>query len=445
MNFKLFLSNCTVAETPPIAVTDNERITFTVTVNQGCILNTNYDVGVSNARYTGSTQRINSTTATLNFIIDSDNPSDNTLTAIIALNAQSSTQYDEFMIIFTGTFTNCTTNIASGDIIYTTQSFEITANKNCNFLNSVYYIGALDAPIASYDKIQLNINSSSDKLFITANDITADETVLWAYAEYIATQSISIFDGFINLFNPSKEDLTNLSRTMVINLSTGQPYTYMQFILDLFSIPFSLQDLQGTVDSVVLGNFDTSINCTRLNNEILVVPLGDITVTGIYNNIYDYLDTEVFYNAPFFGAISIDTNYAIGHTISGNFEINLLNGDCVINLISTYTNEIFYSSMINIGKHIPLLDRANNTLINNLTMSPSQYLYNHAFITVTRNIPYAAITEFGHGVTEYKALSECAGYIEINDINLASQATDSEKAEIINLLKSGIFINNDTA
>lgn len=359
-------------------------------------------------------------------------------------------------IHLTGTFTNCNVNYNDNADILPTQPLVISAIPSYNFKGSAYYISDRENPSELQDGSY--VPTMVDNLIFGANNTTLTYNPytevlgynLYLFDTYTATKIISNIDGFVNLFAPTTQNLIAIGRLRYFQVQygsgvyTGEIFDYGQFILDLYSVPFSIENLLGDSDEVILGNLKTNVQATRLNDYNLTVTGGNIAVTAPYNNVYDYLDTETLIYLPYFGSITLDPQLVIGYIINITYKLDLYSGSLTVDLKSNAVNDLIYSNSTNIALRFPITQRSQDSTVNSLTNASQSWQIETAYITVLRNIPYDTTTEFGHGVKQYTELKNATGYNVINEINLVSNATENEKNEIVSLLQDGIFINDTT-
>lgn len=196
----------------------------------------------------------------------------------------------------------------------------------------------------------------------------------------------------------------------------------------------------GDKSTIILGNYDSNVESTLLNNYSCEIDLGTITVEEKYNNVYDYLNTTCTLRLPFFNPIIIDTDNVIGKTITIKLVIDFYSGNVTVNIYSTFTNSIIESQTTNIVTQIPFIQKQNNSIVNQLS-NVYKNLIDTAQIEVFRNVPYYTNSIFGKNTIDYDLISNVTGYCEISDIDLTTTATNEEKEQIKTLLKQGVFIN----
>lgn len=215
-----------------------------------------------------------------------------------------------------------------------------------------------------------------------------------------------------------------------------------QFIINVLEIPFSIPiEYENDLIPINLGNYTLNTKAIELNNDEIIIPIGSIEVPNKFNNSYDYINTNVKLYLPYSQTIELEIEYVIGYTITINYIINVYTGDITINIVSSRFNTIIHSENTRIGKDIPFITTYNNEPMN---VKSSSYGLNNgvlnAYIEVIRNVPYEQNNIFKTDVLTYESLTNVKGFVSVNNIILNSKATQSERDNIITLLRNGVFI-----
>lgn len=212
-----------------------------------------------------------------------------------------------------------------------------------------------------------------------------------------------------------------------------------QYIINVLEIPFNIpSEMLDVEQSIILGHKILNTKAIEIINDELIINIGDIEVPHIYNNTYDYINTDINLYLPYATPISLDSDFIIGETISVNYIINLYSGDTTINVSST-KNEIVLSHNTKLGREIPFLNGQNNDIMfNNKNVYSLNNGIKQAFIEVSRNIPINNI--YSNMISEYVQLKKLKGFINVEEIELKINGTLEEKQIIETLLKNGVYI-----
>lgn len=229
---------------------------------------------------------------------------------------------------------------------------------------------------------------------------------------------------------------------------TNTTVDYSQYILNLITLPFSLNDnLIYEKDTFVkLGNTKTSYVADRLTIDTLKYNIGEIYTPAPNGNLLDLANKTTVLHLPFITPLVIDKQYVIGYTIQIEFVINLTNSDCDINVRSDALNEgngygLITSTSVNLNTIVPW-GRVDNIPTNDpssLSIVTDNSVY-QAYIEVITNEPINIDGTWTIPVTDEAIINTASGYIEVSNIDLVSKATRNEKDDIIKRLSDGIII-----
>lgn len=251
--------------------------------------------------------------------------------------------------------------------------------------------------------------------------------------------------GFTNIYLVDDIILNQLSKKRFYKVDTSgggsADIDFGQFITRLYVLPFDIeQDIISEEPShILLGTNDTGIQAHHILNNMITLNLGTISIPEKYYNVYDYVNTRCYLNVPYSDKIELDTSYIINNDISLEYIIDLFTGDGTLNVISTFNNNLIHTEVVKLGYDIPFIQKQSGSVISEYT-TPIQNKITNSFIEVVRNIPYNVDTKFGKPSIDYGTLIDYTGYIEVDNIELNTVATNNEKNQIINLLQNGVII-----
>lgn len=175
---------------------------------------------------------------------------------------------------------------------------------------------------------------------------------------------------------------------------------------------------------------------TIINSDIITVNLGNINIPRTYNNALDFINVKPELILPFCnGSINIDPEYILGSTVNIQMKINIINGATTINLKSDKVDGIFTVSNTTIGSDYPFYNRSN---VLQKAFEPNQAINNilTAYVIVESPIYTTSLIKS----KKEGLLTDIKGDVIVDDIKLNVLATSEEKAELIALLKNGVFI-----
>ena len=247
--------------------------------------------------------------------------------------------------------------------------------------------------------------------------------------------------GFTRIFKVNQDILEAIGGKRV-NQDITSTVNYNDFIYNLYILPTKISNelISTSEDNIKLGGYDTEVKSKYILTNKLIFDLGTITTPLIYNNVYDFKDTTTMLHVPYTQPFSIDNEYVIGETIKITLTIDLYNGFSTVNIFSSkIDNEMIEQKEVDIIHKIPFVQYSNDRTTSDI----GNYVFNNVtkpFIEVIRNIPYNVDTQFGKPSIDYGKLIDYVGYIEVDNIELNTLATNNEKNDINRLLQNGIVI-----
>ena len=239
-------------------------------------------------------------------------------------------------------------------------------------------------------------------------------------------------------------------------------------------LPFSLS---GTGKVIKIGNINTQVTALEIDKQIIRKNGGSLKLNRYFNNFLDYAPyTKISLYLPFIGFSQIENEYMYdGVSIEYLFDIitgemlvllkskgktfRTINGSFGIDIPFSSTNkaQIEGSFLSKIAKDVidvnpmGLLDTytdvATSRFKTSNSSSPSSVCAYSAplqcFVTVDRpilNKPSSYNHDVGQKCVGSYYLRNLKGYTEVENIELNCPCTDSEKNEILSLLRSGVYL-----
>ena len=239
-------------------------------------------------------------------------------------------------------------------------------------------------------------------------------------------------------------------------------------------LPFSLS---GTGKVIKIGNINTQVTALEIDSQVIRKSGGSLKLNRYFNNFLDYAPyTKISLYLPFIGFSQIENEYMYdGVEIEYLFDIitgemlvllkskgktfRTINGSFGIDIPFSSTNksQIEGSFLSKIAKDvidvnpIGLLDTysdiATSRFKTSNSSSPSSVCAYSAplqsFVTVDRpilNEPSSYKHDVGQKCVGSYYLRNLKGYTEVENIELNCPCTDSEKKEILSLLRNGVYL-----
>ena len=354
-------------------------------------------------------------------------------TAILAGNATgnivvegvATTEYGTILI--TGSFVHCSCNYSDGETISPSKPrLEIVADDGFIFLNVFKY---KQAGVTKY------LNKSDDNKMLYKDLDTRGLNLNDVYTAVTAPKTMT---SFVHLYKTNDNELSALAKARFKDVS-GNTVDYGQYISALYRIPVDLSNITGDTSNIMLGQYDSMVASTLLNQYLLDIDGGTINIPEKFNNAYDYLNTECILHLPFLDEINLPPHYVVNQTINIKYKLDLYSGTLTASIYSSYLNSIVANISGIIVTNIPFIQKQTDNVVNSLT-SVFTNLIPTAFMEVTRNIPYDSINVFGKECVDFDMIGNKTGYLKCDNVSLVSKATKNEKDEIMSLLKDGIIL-----
>lgn len=293
--------------------------------------------------------------------------------------------------------------------------------------------------------------------------------------------------GLLTLYNPTLTQVRNLSdwlwsNDLLANLEKmyAQP---LDLIVTFNVVPCEPQNL-GVVQNIKIGGVNTHVSAQKINNQYMQINCGQIKVNEFYGSAVDFgKNTKVSIYLPFVNTVSLKTDEVMDGVINVVYNIDLFTGSCVafVRIIREGLDAVLYSFEGNLAISLPLVSRdfsnmyasiartvlgavtggasvggAINGVSNVMSMKPDIQRTSGStatggllgakkpYLIIERpqqSIPadYKTFNGYPSNITAY--LSTIKGYTEVETIisnNLT--CTDEEQTEIIDLLKTGVYL-----
>lgn len=246
-------------------------------------------------------------------------------------------------------------------------------------------------------------------------------------------------NNFIRSYIADDELLNNLSNLIYSSEDDIRMNNLMFTIHKIYKIPFKIDEelIRDEKRKIYLGVYETPVEGHLLDVSTLIYDFGSVEVPLIYNNVFDYKDTETIIHLPFIEPVYVDTFKVIGSKVKCVLYLDVYTGEGTYIVTSDKIEDnIIFKRDITVGYEIPILSKSTNVVINNL----NRFSYNLDYefkIEVNRNIPLDDNKNYN---LVYDVISNYEGYVKVKDLEIKSKATREEKEEIKYLLEQGIYI-----
>jgi hypothetical protein len=343
----------------------------------------------------------------------------------------------------TGTLNNCYCSYENEEVIISTKPCEIIANIGYVFPSKLmykYYAYINNEYVTKYASI------SSDGYRLTFDFIFNNEEVTIVLDNtYTAEKEQDKISDFVDVYCVNNTIIKQIAENRYLKLtsSTGDvSYTDLgQFIVGLYVLPLGIPETLITSTKIVkMGYVETDVTAPIINGYKWTYDLGTINIPTVYNNSYDYINTDVFLNVPYFGRLEIPS-YLVGYNLSINIIFDCYSGNGTLLIKNDFTNSYIETKTQKIVIDVPYIQTGLNTVFNKLSNTNIDPLINRCFVEVIRNTPYTHECTFGHDVDDVVLIGSVQGYAEFKECLISSSvATSDELTSIIQLLNNGVVI-----
>lgn len=283
---------------------------------------------------------------------------------------------------------------------------------------------------------------------LNPNDKTI-ASIRWNYYPYItisgnlsiqanATLSASLKYGFVSIYNPTYDEVDELSKKRFYSVTQEQMLDLSQYIISFRKLYVDIPQIAREL--VYFGKYNTNVSSNIITTNFIETDCGTINIDEYNKNSLDYNGVEIDLYLPFIGNISLNANQVYGKPLHLVYRTNPLNGDCVAVILSDNV-QIAYSQG-NVSFDVPINFKYGN-LNNYGTNDNSLYMAGlQPYIEVRTNRQYQNMDNELLNNNLWVKVADCSGGVTFGDIDLhpVSNLTKDECDEIISILKGGIIV-----
>ena len=297
--------------------------------------------------------------------------------------------------------------------------------------------------------------------------------------------------GLVALYNPTVAQIKQFSQFLWGN-------DFVSAFKKLFSDPMQAviglhwiyaTPNKSTVSTIKVGYIDSGVESITVPNIYTTIDCGSIHVNHVFNNALDYKSLHCSIYLPFIGIKELSIGDVMDSDVHVKYNIDHLTGTCLatIQITREGLDAGIYQFTGNCAVQLPISGGSYTSIITNLvglaatigtTVATGGALapiavgsaanlltnsktstertgsigsnagamgYKKPFLLIQGNRSYNATGYANyHGDASNSAvtLKQCSGFQRVKDINLSvADATDAEKTEIIEILKSGFFVS----
>ena len=283
---------------------------------------------------------------------------------------------------------------------------------------------------------------------LNPNDKTT-ATIKWNLYPYItisgnlsiqanATISASLKYGFVSIYNPTYDEVDELSKLRFYSMSGTEILDLSQYIISFRKLYVDIPQIAREL--VYFGKYNTNVSSNIVTTNFIETDCGTVTIDEYNKNSLDYNGVEIDLYLPFIGNISLNPNQVYGKPLRLVYRTNPLNGDCVAFILSDNV-QIAYSQG-NVSFDIPINFKYGN-LNNYGTNDNALYMAElQPYIEVRTNRQYQNMNSRLLHNNLWVQISDCSGYVLFSDVELhpVNRINKDEWDEIVSLLQGGIIV-----
>ena len=283
---------------------------------------------------------------------------------------------------------------------------------------------------------------------LNPNDKTT-ATIKWNLYPYItisgnlsiqanATISASLKYGFVSIYNPTYDEVDELSKLRFYSMTGTEILDLSQYIISFRKLYVDIPQIAREL--VYFGKYNTNVSSNIVTTNFIETDCGTITIDEYNKNSLDYNGVEIDLYLPFIGNISLNPNQVYGKPLRLVYRTNPLNGDCVAVILSG--NVQIACSQGNVSFDIPINFKYGN-LNNYGTNDNALYMAElQPYIEVRTNRQYQDMNNRLLNNNLWVQISDCSGYVLFGEVELrpASKINKDEYDEIVSLLQGGIIV-----
>lgn len=244
--------------------------------------------------------------------------------------------------------------------------------------------------------------------------------------------------GSINVYRVNDSSLNQFSKAR-FQSSTGE--VSLAYDTDLGDYVNKLHKVfcdvgEVTETTIKCGNYDTLIKADSINNPVVTIDFGNVTLPVNNSDSSDFNATvKVF--VPFKGFVAVDSDF-IGKTLNLKYDVDLVTGDGCYKI--SVGDIIISQDVVKVSSDV-IYKTSKNMILATIGSSDfsTDYLKGLKPFVVMKY--YDPLEDRYNNDNSVKVLSDVTGFTKLKDITLPNiECLNSEYNEIVSLLSKGVIL-----
>ena len=248
--------------------------------------------------------------------------------------------------------------------------------------------------------------------------------------------------AFVNIYNPTQEQLVDAANSLFMHFDTGQVINTSQYIVSLHKV-FVPVSTDEAFQPIQFGNYNTQVNSKVVNQRTSRVSCGKVTVPEVHHNALDYSPyTTVRIWLPFLGFFDLSIDELSNKEIELTYTIDLVNGKALAEISND--DGVIYRFVGTAYEQEPY----HMESLNNISTVYVNGAYNMAdytpYLLIERPINLAPSNSDLEGLPTYRevTIGDMKGFLRCRKVFVKDMvATEAEKNEIEALLCDGVLVD----
>lgn len=337
----------------------------------------------------------------------------------------------------TNSLSNCSVTPPFNSMVEN-ETYILTLNAD----NGYKFVSTPILEINNRDKLVLDFTKVTDyqyTLSFTAESsyFNTDENAVLSGVAVEETPIIRKY-GTIQVYKPTPANMSDLSTKRFQANGTVDGVTYNDIDLGQYITQFKrvfVDVVTNSTGDIYLGRHNTQINAPIVNDDVVTVDCGNVTLTGANGNELDTKIYKIFLVLTCYGITPLDSVY-MNKTINIKYQCNIVTGYADIIISQVVENVLIPIQKLRckISQDLPYIinvEQLKNNVDDDVYNEPPK-------IILQKQNVFA-----GNGYDTYKqnTINNETGYFIIDRfVNHSINAPENELNEIESLLKSGVTI-----